>query len=299
VSGWSASPPGRFTPGERAPGTHWIGGRVDPRASLDHVEKRKFLTLQGFELRPLGRPASSQSLYRLCYPGSYKAIIYNSEREIMASQNSSSGSILQQQISQGKVNTEWVGVAIRLRFKNGMGSAQILAGHRLPRLSLFLWLSSVPPGKCRKWTSIRSRQVPTASLPSHLVNTKTHRTQHHTQDQHNPTYCEGTRPSLGLIATKHILYTSVRLTSLPPSVSRLSRPLTSLWASTACYRDSFTFTFSVLTLTRKHIRVIHMKHFLLSTGCLPIMAIIGHVKALILLLKHCCTWWNSILILLI
>jgi hypothetical protein len=23
---WSASNPGRFTPGERAPGTHWIGG---------------------------------------------------------------------------------------------------------------------------------------------------------------------------------------------------------------------------------------------------------------------------------
>jgi hypothetical protein len=29
---WSASRPGRFTPGERSPGTHWIGGWVDPRA---------------------------------------------------------------------------------------------------------------------------------------------------------------------------------------------------------------------------------------------------------------------------
>jgi hypothetical protein len=36
---WSASPPGRFTPGERAPGTHWIGGWVVPRASLDDMEK--------------------------------------------------------------------------------------------------------------------------------------------------------------------------------------------------------------------------------------------------------------------
>jgi hypothetical protein len=27
---WSASRPGRFTPRERAPGTHWIGGRVGP-----------------------------------------------------------------------------------------------------------------------------------------------------------------------------------------------------------------------------------------------------------------------------
>jgi hypothetical protein len=38
---WLASRPGRFTPGERAPGTHWIGGWVDPRAVLDAVVKRK------------------------------------------------------------------------------------------------------------------------------------------------------------------------------------------------------------------------------------------------------------------
>jgi hypothetical protein len=44
---WSASRPGRFTPGERAPGTHWIGGWVDPRDGLDNVERRKFLTLPG------------------------------------------------------------------------------------------------------------------------------------------------------------------------------------------------------------------------------------------------------------
>jgi hypothetical protein len=62
---WSASRPGRFTPGERAPGTHWIGGWVGPRTGLDDVERRKFLTLPGLELRPLGRPARSQSLYRL------------------------------------------------------------------------------------------------------------------------------------------------------------------------------------------------------------------------------------------
>jgi hypothetical protein len=65
---WSASRPGRYTPGERAPGTLWIGGWVDPRAGLDDVEKRKFLTLPGLELRPLGRPARSQLLYRLSYP---------------------------------------------------------------------------------------------------------------------------------------------------------------------------------------------------------------------------------------
>jgi hypothetical protein len=68
---WSASRPGRFTPGERAPYTHWIGGWVGPRAGMDDVDDRKFLTLPGLEHRPLGRAARSQSLYRLSYPGSY------------------------------------------------------------------------------------------------------------------------------------------------------------------------------------------------------------------------------------
>jgi hypothetical protein len=68
---WSASRPCRFTLAERVPGTHWIGDWVGPRAGLDDVEKQKFLTLPGLELRPLGRPARSQSLYRLRCPGSH------------------------------------------------------------------------------------------------------------------------------------------------------------------------------------------------------------------------------------
>jgi hypothetical protein len=36
-----ASRPGCFTPRERAPGTHWIGGWVSPRAVLDAVVRRK------------------------------------------------------------------------------------------------------------------------------------------------------------------------------------------------------------------------------------------------------------------
>jgi hypothetical protein len=46
---------------------------MDPRAGLDDVEKREFLTLPGLELRPIGRPARSQSLYRLRYrvPGAF------------------------------------------------------------------------------------------------------------------------------------------------------------------------------------------------------------------------------------
>jgi hypothetical protein len=54
---WSVSHSRRFIPGERAPGTHWAGGWVDPRAGLDGMEKLKFLTILGHKLRPLGRPA--------------------------------------------------------------------------------------------------------------------------------------------------------------------------------------------------------------------------------------------------
>jgi hypothetical protein len=56
---WSTSRPDRYTPGERAAGTHWIGGWADLRAGQDDLEKRKFLTLSGLELRPLGRLARS------------------------------------------------------------------------------------------------------------------------------------------------------------------------------------------------------------------------------------------------
>jgi hypothetical protein len=38
---WSASRPGHFAPWQTAPHTHWIGGLVGPRASLDGVVKRK------------------------------------------------------------------------------------------------------------------------------------------------------------------------------------------------------------------------------------------------------------------
>jgi hypothetical protein len=41
----SASRPVRFTPRERASGTDWIGGWVDPRAGMDDVKRRKFFFL--------------------------------------------------------------------------------------------------------------------------------------------------------------------------------------------------------------------------------------------------------------
>jgi hypothetical protein len=55
---WSTSRAGRFTPG-----THWIGSWVDLRVGLDDLETRKFWTLPGLELRPLGRPASRYTDY--------------------------------------------------------------------------------------------------------------------------------------------------------------------------------------------------------------------------------------------
>jgi hypothetical protein len=41
---WSASSPDCFTPGEKVPITHWIGGWVGPGTGLDDAEKRKFFT---------------------------------------------------------------------------------------------------------------------------------------------------------------------------------------------------------------------------------------------------------------
>jgi hypothetical protein len=40
----SPSRPCSFTPGERVPGTHWIGGWIGPRSGLDTVEKTKSFT---------------------------------------------------------------------------------------------------------------------------------------------------------------------------------------------------------------------------------------------------------------
>jgi hypothetical protein len=54
-----------FTPGERAPGTHCIGGWVGPRAGLDaEVRIRILCTCQGSNP---GCPVHSQTLYWLSY----------------------------------------------------------------------------------------------------------------------------------------------------------------------------------------------------------------------------------------
>jgi hypothetical protein len=63
-SAWRSCP---FTPGGSAPGAHLIGVWVGLTAGMDDVERRKSLTLSGLELRSLGRPVCSHSLYRLHY----------------------------------------------------------------------------------------------------------------------------------------------------------------------------------------------------------------------------------------
>jgi hypothetical protein len=60
----SVTPRPRFTPGERIPGTHWIGSWVGPRAGLDAGARRKIL----FSCRGSNpdRPARSQTPARKC-----------------------------------------------------------------------------------------------------------------------------------------------------------------------------------------------------------------------------------------
>jgi hypothetical protein len=61
---------------------------VGPTGSVDDVEKRKYLTLPGLELRPLGRPASSQSLYRLSCLDSHGCAVPKKTFEDMLSSDS-------------------------------------------------------------------------------------------------------------------------------------------------------------------------------------------------------------------
>jgi hypothetical protein len=59
--------PGRFTLTEIAPGTHWIGGWMDPRAGLEPVaeEKSPFIT-RAKNRTPVAQPVA-WSLYWLGY----------------------------------------------------------------------------------------------------------------------------------------------------------------------------------------------------------------------------------------
>jgi hypothetical protein len=73
---WSSfTPRPLYTRGESP--SHPLDKRLEkPRAGLGDVQERKFLTSPGLELRTLGRPASSQSLYRLRESGSWLSFYY-------------------------------------------------------------------------------------------------------------------------------------------------------------------------------------------------------------------------------
>jgi hypothetical protein len=68
--GWvvSITPWPHFSPRERTPGTHWIGGCVGSRDCLDTVARGKILSpLPEIEPRWPSRPVCSQTLYWLSY----------------------------------------------------------------------------------------------------------------------------------------------------------------------------------------------------------------------------------------
>jgi hypothetical protein len=70
---WSASRPGHFTPRERPPGTHWIGGWLGPRAGLHAIEKGKISC--PFRKSKPGHSARSSSPYERRYHGSLEEYI--------------------------------------------------------------------------------------------------------------------------------------------------------------------------------------------------------------------------------
>jgi hypothetical protein len=61
-------------PREKNTGSFCIGCWVGPRTDLDDVKKRKIFSLQGLEIRHLGLPARSQSLYRFDIPAPFYLI---------------------------------------------------------------------------------------------------------------------------------------------------------------------------------------------------------------------------------
>jgi hypothetical protein len=95
---WSASRPCLFNPGKALP-TRWTGDWVDPRTSLGDVEKKRFLTLSGLEIRSLYHLARSQTLYLLSYSGSdiyitcfsIKTTPHSAHRVYFCASNSSHG----------------------------------------------------------------------------------------------------------------------------------------------------------------------------------------------------------------
>jgi len=49
---WSASHPGHFTPRERVPSTHWVGGWAGSRTSLEFMANRKIPFIPLLVIKP-------------------------------------------------------------------------------------------------------------------------------------------------------------------------------------------------------------------------------------------------------
>jgi hypothetical protein len=83
---------------------------VGPRAGLDDLEKRKFLTLPGLEIRPLSCPARSQSLYRLRYPDSpIETNICSKFRKLVTYENNNLSVLNEQEMPVSlMINSNWV-----------------------------------------------------------------------------------------------------------------------------------------------------------------------------------------------
>jgi hypothetical protein len=69
---WSVLQPGRFTPEERARGSHWIGDWVGPRTGLEDVERKKYCLYLDPKSEPLAiQPLASR--YTYCAIPSHKS----------------------------------------------------------------------------------------------------------------------------------------------------------------------------------------------------------------------------------
>jgi hypothetical protein len=69
--------PAALPPRERVPGTHWIGGRVDPRSGLDAaVMKRKFPSSSRESNLPMIHPVAQRYTTELSVSYRYDPLIF-------------------------------------------------------------------------------------------------------------------------------------------------------------------------------------------------------------------------------
>jgi len=114
---WWGSGSGQFTPGEKAPGTHFIGGWVSLRVALDAVAKRKSPCLF-WESNP-GRPSRNW----LSYP------VLHEELRILMALCTLQGHVTSISLLVKWLDTDWmtglrfpivVGISLRHRVQSGL-----------------------------------------------------------------------------------------------------------------------------------------------------------------------------------